>query len=331
MAIDVVNYEGLSTLQQQLRLPSSDQVIGQFFSGDDTSLMVGNGFDLDGLTLYDGTRDSRHIDWAQSMRMPNNGLLERQFYADKTPLTVFVSDMPTHERYAKTRGHTMTARALGFVASHVLLRASEAQGSPLMVRWTDGYSYDTTTNSVRTYEGARSAKKAVQKGVEIAELSTLRALHQADQKTSRFSFKKGSIQQEPQLVRESFADVLQTTHRRAQRIADMARFIVVSDFRTGFDATLESLKSMSRSGEVITVQVTHPVLRGEGVKKGDVLAGAVKGQNIILETDAQVQAYVDQVQQKQARIDAALKAVSLHTVHLDTAQADWFTPLKKVA
>lgn len=111
----------------------------------------------------------------------------------------------------------------------------------------------------------------------------------------------------------------------------MAQFIVVSDFRSGFDATLESLSRISRNNQLITVQVTHPVLRGEGIKRGDVLAGANKGQNIILETEPQVQKYINDVQQKQAYIDAALKSVSDNTVRLDTAQPDWFKALKKVA
>ena len=331
MSVDVVNYASLAQLERQLRLPQSDAAIGQFFTGNDTSLSVGSGFDLDGLTLYDGTRDARNIDWGQSARMPDDELLERQFYADKTPLTVFVSDIPTHERYAKTRGHEMTARAMGFVASHLLLRAGEIQGSPLIVRWTDGRNYDAATNSVRTYEGANAAKKAVVRGLSVAELSTQRALDQSSQKTGRFFKKDKTTDHTPVLERETLAEVLQATSRRSQKIADMAQFIVVSDFRSGFDATLESLSRISRNNQLITVQVTHPVLRGEGIKRGDVLAGANKGQNIILETEPQVQKYINDVQQKQAYIDAALKSVSDNTVRLDTAQPDWFKALKKVA
>ncbi len=331
MSVDVVNYSSLVQLEQQLRLPQSDAAIGQFFYGNDTSLTIGSGFDLDGLTIYDGTRDARNIDWAQSARMPDGELLERQFYADKSPLTVFVSDIPTHERYAKTRGLDMTARALGFIASHLLLRAGEIQGSPLLVRWTDGRSYDAATNSARTYDGANAAKKAVQRGLSVAGLSTQRALDPTPQKTGRFFKKDKNIETGPVLGRETLAEVLQATSRRSQKITDMAQFIVVSDFRSGFGATLESLKSISRDNELITVQVTHPVLRGEGIKRGDVLAGANRGQNIILETDAQVQKYINDVQQKQATVDAALKSVSQRTIQLDNAQSDWFKTLKRVA
>lgn len=331
MSVDVISYPGLIQLERQLHLPQSDEAIGRFFYGEYNSQIIGNGYDMDGLKEYDGG-DSRHINWGQSARIPDGKLLVNQFYDEKVPLTIFVSDVPIHERYAKTRGHDMTARALGFVASHLLLRASEMQGSPLTVRWTDGYKHDARTNSTRTYEGENAAKRAVQRGLSVAELSTNRALAVTERKTGRFGFRKrvDGVQAEA-LERETFSDVLQEVTRRSRTLADMARFIVVSDFRSGFDATQESLQKISRTNDVITVQITHPVLRGEGVKRGDVLAGATKGQNILLETDAQVQKYINDVRAKQARIDAGLRAVSQRTVTLDTAQPDWFKSLKKVA
>ena len=330
MAVDVINYPGLLHLEQKLHLPVTDQVIGQFYSGQDTSQRVGSGFEVDGLIEYDGTRDAKNIDWVQSMRFGNDvDLLERQFYNEQSPLTVFVSDIPTHERYARTLGVVMSARALGFVAAHVLLRGAEKSGAPLMVNWSDGMQYPKNINGIRMYEGKNAAKKAIVQGLAVAKMSTERA-QQPAVKQSRFARKKSQSEgiAAEQLQTEQLQNVLVRAQRRSRQIADMARFVVVSDFRSGFSDLQPVLRSISRDNEVITIQITHPVLRGEGLKVGDVLATGSVGQNIILDTPAQLQKYSELAIQRQRTIDEGLKKASSHTIKLDTAVPGLFTRLR---
>ena len=311
MAVDVLTYPELISAEAQLLNYDSNRDIGIFNYGDDRSVRIGDGLEIDGLRDYCPGDEARHIDWIASAKQPDGGLIVRQHFAEKSPLTVVISDIPTHDKYSETPGSPLSSRGLGFVVAHSVLKAGVKSGAPIMGVWTDGYEFGVKP---KVFEGPKAPRKATSQGLAIAGRSTKLAQQQeAHQKRSGILRRKA---EQPELPKtETFAEVIERTKRQTRLIADTARFIVISDFRVDIDETSQVLKSLSKTSDVVAVQITNPHLR-ELPKGISVFQNGSKG--VIIESDQQRLMYARKAAEKQARINEFLKNVATKAYIVDT-------------
>ncbi len=311
MAVDVLTYPELISAEAQLLAYDSTRDIGKFSYGDNQSLKIGDGLEIDGLRDYQPGDEARHIDWIASAKQSDGGLVVRQHYAEQSPLTVVISDIPTDGRYAETPGSPLSARALGFVVAHSVLKAGVKSGAPIMGVWTDGFEFGVKP---KVFEGPKAPKIAINSGLEIAGRSTSLGLSQeAPQKRSGLLRRK--VEPTELTKVESFSEVIERTKRQTRLIADTARFIIISDFRLDIDDTMQALNGLSRTSDVIAVQITNPHLR-ELPKDISVFKSGSKG--VIIESDQQRLLYAQKATTKQARINASLKNATTKSYIIDT-------------
>jgi hypothetical protein len=311
MAVDVLTYPELISAEAQLLAYESSRDIGKFSYGDDQSLKIGDGLEIDGLRDYQPGDEARHIDWIASAKLADGGLVIRQHYAEQSPLTVVISDIPTDGRYAETPGLPLSARGLGFVVAHSVLKAGVKSGAPIFGIWTDGFELG---KKPKVYEGPKAPRLAINSGLEIAGRSTnLAHSQEAPQKRSGLLRRKVEQAELPKL--EAFSEVIERTKRQTRLIADTARFIIISDFRVDVEGTCDALRGLSRSSDVVAVQITNPYLRELPAGVTTFSTGA-KG--VIIESDQQRIAYARKAFDKQARINASLKNVTTKAYIVDT-------------
>lgn len=311
MAVDILTYPELISAEAQLLAYDPSRDIGKFSYGDDQSLKIGDGLEIDGLRDYQPGDEARHIDWIASAKQPDGGLVIRQHYAEQSPLTVVISDIPTDGRYAETPGSPLSARGLGFVVAHSVLKAGVRSGAPIMGVWTDGFEFGVKP---KVFEGPKALKRAINSGLEIAGRSTSLGLsQQAPQKRSGLLRRKVEPTELPKV--EALSEVIERTKRQTRLIADTARFIIISDFRLDIDDTMQALRGLSRTSDVLAVQITNPHLR-ELPKGISVFRSGTNG--VIIESDQQRIMYAKKAAEKQARINASLKSVATKAYTVDT-------------
>jgi hypothetical protein len=316
MAVDVLRFPDLIDVEKQLLTESENNKLGRYYSGAEESALIGNGLEIDGLRDYEPGDEARHIDWIRSAQRADGGLYLRRHFADQAPLTVFVSDAPRHDRYAETLGNPLSARSLAFIVGHLSLKANSIAGSPMIGVWSDGYSRPTKTIS---YEGENGARKIIESGLNLAGTSTelftsLKA--QADNK--KWYKRSREAVQTPEL--EDFSETVKRASRLAQRYADVARFIIVSDFRSNTEATAQQLRTLKniRNCEVIAFQITNPLFRGIPSEVRVLNSSNAGSKNDIIDSEQKRQQYADRAVARQAEIDEMLKNATTKTITIDT-------------
>ncbi|MDO8265982.1 MAG: DUF58 domain-containing protein [Candidatus Saccharibacteria bacterium] len=311
MTVNVMTFPDIVHAERQIFQYDSDHELGRFSFGDQESPKIGDGLEIDGLRDYVPGDDARHIDWLASAKRPDGGLFVRQHYADQVPLTVLISDIPTEKRYSNTPGNPLSAQSLGFVVCYSALKSAVNIGSPLFGAWTDGYISDYKP---RGLEGPKAPEIIINAGIESATRSAeLNLKAQESAKKVGLLRKKATPFIMPE--DETLADLIDRTAKQAKLITDAARFIIVSDFRAGTDDAVQALSEIGRRSDVITVQITNPLLR-ELPASASVFQGEKQG--VIIESEQQRVLYAQKAAIKQARIDELLKQVSVKTVKIDT-------------
>jgi uncharacterized protein (DUF58 family) len=325
MTVDVLTYEGITSLERGLGFPDTDKQLAKFMGGDDVSSRIGDGYEIDGLRDYEPGDDARHIDWIKTASRSDGGLWLRQHYEDEAPLTVLVSDIPS-DRYRRTIGNTMSSRALGFVSAHTLLRIANNGGSPLIGFWSHGAEPKVADlPSPRVYEGPKAPRKIIEHGLAFANASTQSAQNDTSITAKRSMFKRSHDLGMP-VARERLSEVIGRARSRSQRLAKTARFIVVSDFRVDLDDTFEALKSLGNN-DILAIEVTHPGLRQLDPSQ-DVYSTTNK--NVLIESDRQREEYARLAAEKQLRIDNAMAKMGVVHIRVDTSAVDIAKELKRI-
>lgn len=325
MAIDVLTYTDLLRAERQIQLPENERSNGVFIGGSDRSMLLGDGLEIDGLRDYEPGDEARHIDWIKSASRSDDGLWVRQHYADRAQLTVLISDVVS-DRLARTPGQPLAARSLGLVASHLLLKAATREDSPIIGVWSGGTVLPSATVR-RPLEGPKAARKAIEHGLAVASAATQQA--QATRESANrglFSRKKNGVATE--VTEEHFSDVILAARTRARKFAEAARYIIVSDFRMDTTNVLVAVAELKRYSEVITVEVTNPLLR-ELPANVSVMETQGSKKNLVIEGGVQRAEYARLAAEKQQRITAGLTRVSDWAVTLDTVNTEGISTLTR--
>lgn len=310
MSVDVLNYQQLEQAELVLASAQTQIPFGRFGFGEELGQKIGVGFEPDGVREYLPSDDSRFIDWAATAKRGDGGISLRQFYEDQNPLTVVVSDVPTQSRYAETVGDPLSARSLGLVVASYVLR-NAAKVNPVMTSWTNGY--EGLSLPVTAYEGRDAAKKAILSGIDSAAAAQLLAnqIAEADQAKGLFRRKVSIELPEP----ESLVDAIDRAHNRSKRMADAAKFIIISDFKIG-DEVFQLMASIKKHNEVVAIQITNPLMRAldprvKVVRRSD-------GRDVSIDTQAQRDRYNAEVVDIAQRREQKLKSASHSLFVVDT-------------
>lgn len=317
--IDVINYSQLQEAEALLYDIDSENQMGRFRYGVEQSARIGHGSEIDGVRDYVQGDDARMIDWRRTAQRSDKGLYVRQHYADQAPLTVLVSDIPTFERYAGTPGEPLSAQALGFVTIKTILETLSYDRSQVLGYWTNG-TYDSTGKSTIIYSGLDIIKGPLINGLNSARISAESVITPKEEsKKGLFGRSKNvAFDSDPTPEPEKFSQAITRAAQFALMSADVARYIIVSDFRDGTDDIIESLEVVRSYGntEIITVQITNPLLR-ELPNSTEVFGGNNK-KGIIVESQAQRDLYKQRAKVKQSKINNALRNLSMRTLTIDT-------------
>ncbi|MBP6962118.1 DUF58 domain-containing protein [Candidatus Saccharibacteria bacterium] len=255
MGIDILNYQQLEQAESVLVSAQTQIPFGRFGFGDELGQKIGVGFEPDGVRDYLPSDDSRFIDWAVTAKRGDGGISLRQFYEDQNALTVVVSDVPTVARYADTIGDPMSAMSLGLVVANIILKDA-AKFSPVMASWTNGF--ESSSQVPIAFDGRDAAKKASVSGLESAISARKLA---SEIKTAEQS--KGLFRRKTTVITpgsESILAALDRARTKSKRIADAARFIIISDFKVG-DEVFDLMSAMKKQNEVVALQLTNPLMR----------------------------------------------------------------------
>jgi len=294
--------------------------LGRFSLGEDVSRRIGFGVELDGIRDYMPGDDARHIDWVDTAKRTDGNLSVRQHYEDQEPLIMVVSDMPSHLRYAETVGDPLSARTLGLIATHVAALSLSSRGSPIGAIFSDGFE----STEFKPENRVKTAERMLEVGAGLAGASTEGLKDHRKQAKKRHGLrrqKQGLMLPEHQ----PFSEVIDTGKIRSKKTADVARFIIVSDFRSDTDASMAAMKKLKKTNDVVAIQITNPVMRGvvEGIDRyTDAL-----GKTTILETSGQKSRFTELVVQRQADIDEALEQSASLVITIDTGDPTRVTQL----
>ncbi len=310
MSVDVLNYQQLEQAELVLASAQTQIPFGRFGFGEELGQKIGVGFEPDGVRDYQPSDDSRHIDWVATAKRGDGGISLRQFYEDQNPLTVVVSDVPTQSRYAETVGDPLSARSLGLVVASFVLK-SAARVNPVMNSWTNGYkglSLPTTA-----YEGRNAAKGAVIGGIEstVAAQTLADQITEAEQTKGLFRRKASIELPEP----ESLADAIDRARNRSKRMAEAAKFIIISDFKVD-DVVFQLMTDIKKYNEVVAIQITNPLMRALDPRV-KVVRGS-DGRDVSIETQAQRDKYNAAVVDIAQRREQKLKTASHGLFVIDT-------------
>jgi hypothetical protein len=315
MGIDVLHYPDLIRVERELFAYDPRFDTGKFGQGDEQSRKVGDGHLYDGVRDYEPGDDARFIDWKKTAMRSDNGISLRQYYEEKAPLTVLVSDIPTDQKYRETPG-VISARTLGLIVARQLTEVCATQGSPVLAAWTYGYE---NTRKPKVFEGHRIASK------KIAELGLDSSRQSSDLviRAREASKKRGIFGKKPETLElptaEPFSKTLEKAMKQSVQLAGMARFIVMSDFRLGDDTeeTFDLMKKLNNRSDVLAIQITNPLLR-EIPSDVERLSDGMGG-SILIETQAQRDKYKELQEARQQYINSKLKSTSAKAVIVDTS------------
>lgn len=314
MSLDVFEYPKLVEAEKELFGYRSPFPIGQLEYGGSESQRFGNGYEYDGARDYQLEDDARHIDWQLTAQRSDNWFTVRKYFKTRAPLTVVVSDIPTEERFAGTPGDPeaelqLSARSLGFIVGKQVVETATKDGAPVLAVWSDGVQ---TQRDLQAFSGPVGVRKIVQDGLDVALASRDRAAawHNAGRRERK------RLSQEPQ-DEIKFSEAIELGVNRSLQVSGMARFVLISDFRSDIDATLEAMKRLNHSTEVLAIQISNPLLRE--IPKGVDRISDGKGGSFVIETEAQRAKYREIQADKQAKLDEALKRASISGIKVDTS------------
>lgn len=313
MGIDVLHYPDLIRVERELFAYDPRFDTGRFGQGDEQSRKVGDGHLYDGVRDYEPGDDARFIDWKKTAMRSDNGISLRQYYQEKAPLTVLVSDIPTVQRYKETPGD-ISARTLGLIVAKQLTEVCATQGSPILAAWTYGYEAD---KKPKVYEGHKVASRKI----AMLGLEASRQSNELEDRVREASKKRGIFNRTPDAIElpteEPFSRTLEKAIKQSVSLAGMARFIIMSDFRSDTEQTLDLMKKLNNRSDVLAIQITNPLLRE--IPEDVVRLSDGKGGSFIIETQAQRDKYKELQASRQQYIDSRLKSNSARAIVVDTA------------
>jgi hypothetical protein len=312
MAIDVITYEGLKEVEKQLLLPDSELPIGSSATGVSQSKRVGTGIEIEGLQDYMPGDEARFIDPLRSAMRWDDGFTVRRYHDEQDPLTVLISDMPS-DTFGNTLGNPLGVRATGMVVCYAFLKQAQRTGSPILVGWSARKAFQR--EEVQTFSGVKSADHAIEAGLDLAQTATDHALSGVETQGRKVFRKKVTTVTE--VPNEGLAGIIDQARVKANRIASLARFIVVSDFRYQTEEVLEATGALSKYGEVITLEVTNPLLRS--IPKELTVINRSGQKNQIVESNAQREKIEEVLRQRQEQITSGLARVSTLAYSVDTS------------